>query len=380
MIADDIATFIGRYVVVDDDKRLIMALWVLHTYCFEVFPQTPYLAINSPERECGKTRLVETLEQVCHRSWSVINPSESVVYRKINSDKPTLLLDEVDGLFKKGSPYEHLVTLLNTGNRATARVPRVLNPRSDELIEYNVFCPKVLAGIGKLPDTIGSRSIPIRLERKTRSQPVEDFRARDVEPAATALRDQIASWIQDAEIDDEPQKLGQLTDRQQDCVEPLLSIADALGCGTEARAALVRLFMAERLDIEETDGVKLLRDLRTVFDNHPGAPAGQTATLLKELKELPESQWVSYDYGRGITAQTMGKLLKDYGVKSETIRGQFVDDDGSVKQTKKGYRRDKLKSAWERYLPDTSGDAANDNDATAEGVTVTADVTLENLD
>jgi len=147
-LVDEVQRFIARYVVMDDDQRLVVALWVLHTYVFEVFTQTPYLAVNSPEKQCGKSTLLGVLEHSCNRPWNTCNPSEAVIYRKIHAQKPTLLLDEVDGIFRKGSPYEHLATLLNVGIRAGTKVPRVLNPKSNELIEYNVFCPKVLAGIG----------------------------------------------------------------------------------------------------------------------------------------------------------------------------------------------------------------------------------------
>lgn len=88
---------------------------------------------------------------------------------------------------RKWTAAWHLATLLNVGIRAGTKVPRVLNPKSNELIEYNVFRPKVLAGIGTLPDTVASRSIPIRLERRTRDQKLERFRPRCVEPVGVAL-------------------------------------------------------------------------------------------------------------------------------------------------------------------------------------------------
>ncbi len=32
--------------------------------------------------------------------------------------------------------------------------------------KFEVFCPKVLAGIGELPDTVGDRSLRIELKRQ----------------------------------------------------------------------------------------------------------------------------------------------------------------------------------------------------------------------
>jgi hypothetical protein len=329
----------------DGDKLLIVTLWTLHTYCVEAFPQTPYLAVNSPEKQCGKTRLLEVLEQVCNRPWKATNPSEAVVYRKVNKTKPTLLLDEVDGIFKKGSPYEHLATLLNAGNRAGTTVPRVLNPNSDTTIEYSIWCPKVLAGIGTLPDTIADRSIPIRLGRRTRDQPVERFRERYVAPEAKVLRDEIGAWVAGATISDEPPLPDELSDRQQDCAEPLLAIADATGYGDRARKALVTLLAGDRLDSEESAGLVLLRDLRRWFDERPQLESAYTSWLLQALKDMDESPWKTFDYGRPLDDRGLAALLRPYDVHSEPVRA-----DGE-KQLR-GYRRLKLEHAWRQYLPD----------------------------
>ena len=357
MLVDDVSEFIGRYVVLDDDERLVVALWVIHTYIFEAFPQTPYLAINSPERECGKTRLVEVLEQICCRAWKVISPSESVVYRKITTDKPTILIDEVDVMFSsKDSKFEPIVALLNAGNRAGTTVPRVLNPQSNELMEWKVFCPKVLAGIGTLPEATASRSIPIRLERKTREQIVERFRLRHVEGPATALRDQIQATLEEVQLDDEPDLPEALSDRQQDSAEPLLAIADALGCGDAARAALVGLFAGERADVVESDALKLLRDLRTIFGEHPDRKALFTEWIITYLEQLDDSPWKSW-FGRGVNANDIADLLRPYKVTSKQVK---IDGTG-----KKGYSRDDLWPVWERYLPPVSADDAGVTHAVA---------------
>ena len=40
-LVDDLMDFIGRFVVMTDDQRLIVALWVVHTHCLDAFEQTP---------------------------------------------------------------------------------------------------------------------------------------------------------------------------------------------------------------------------------------------------------------------------------------------------------------------------------------------------
>ena len=65
----EITTFIDRYVVLTRAQRDATVLWVAHTHVFGAAETTPYLHITSPEKACGKTRLLETLDQLVARPW-----------------------------------------------------------------------------------------------------------------------------------------------------------------------------------------------------------------------------------------------------------------------------------------------------------------------
>jgi hypothetical protein len=82
-----------------------------------------------------------------------------VLYRKVARDKPTLLLDEVDPIFGKrlGTDAEGPRALLDAGYRPGILVPRCVGPKVD-IRDFEMYCPKALAGIGELPDTLASRS------------------------------------------------------------------------------------------------------------------------------------------------------------------------------------------------------------------------------
>jgi hypothetical protein len=123
--------------------------------------------------------------------------------------------------------------------------------------------------------------------------------------------------------------------------------ADACGCGTPARNALVTLLTGERLDNQETLRVRLLRDLRTVWEAREAKRDGRrirtirTTSLLTELCAMDEAPWGSW-YGREFEARDLASLLKPYGIHSRPVR----NDDKVVK----GYKRDDLYDAWQRYL------------------------------
>jgi hypothetical protein len=60
-LLDELRKHFARYVVLPKHADLALALWTLHTWVFEIFDVTPYLAITSPTRRCGKTVLMTML-------------------------------------------------------------------------------------------------------------------------------------------------------------------------------------------------------------------------------------------------------------------------------------------------------------------------------
>jgi hypothetical protein len=173
-LVQDVMGFVRRYVVLSDAQLVVVALFVIHTHVVEHCQQTPYISISSPDPECGKSRLMEVSELLVTRPWMVVNPSEAVLFRKVHSDTPTLLWDEIDTVFAPATERFHQEqrAMLDQGHRRHGRVPRFIG---DKVVEFRVFSPKMFAGIGALPDTIARRSIPIRMQRRASSEPVHDF-------------------------------------------------------------------------------------------------------------------------------------------------------------------------------------------------------------
>jgi hypothetical protein len=333
----DLMAFIRRYVVMTREQLLVTALWIIHTHCMESVEQTPYLAVTSPEKRCGKSRLLETIEMLL--------PSEAVVYRKVHNDVPTMLLDEVDAIFnpRNADRYEGLRALLNNGHRRGAKVPRCIGV-TNKIAEFNTFCAKVLAGIGTLPDTVADRSIPIRLERKTQQDTAAQFKRREVQPDAEALRKRVERWTKKnkaALAKARPDMPTELNDRMQEGCEILVAIADVLGCGGDARRALVTLFQGERLDDQESMRMRLLRDTRAIYEQLQ-LPRISTARLLAELRSIEDAPWDHY-YNRGLEARDLSSLLRHYGIAPTTVRTKSG-------APAKGYKRDDFQDAWTRYL------------------------------
>jgi hypothetical protein len=221
--------------------------------------------------------------------------------------------------------------------------------------DFPVFCPKAVAGIGKLPDTVADRSIPIELQRRRPGEHVERFRLRKAGPEALALQSVAASWAEahlTALSEAEPELPDELDDRAQDIIEPLLAIADEMGgeWPERARKAAVALLAGEDREDSESLGVRLLRDIRTVFDGEEGADRLATGVILEKLHDAEEAPWGSLR-GEPLDARGLARFLKPYGIKPEQLRVA----DNKVR----GYRRASFEDAWARYLPATPEEAVH---------------------
>jgi hypothetical protein len=81
---------------------------------------------------------------------------------------------------------------------------------------FAVFGPKAFAGIGQLPDTIADRSIPIRLNRKSKSDRIHRFRYAAEKAAAAPIVDALKEWsakVTKTLADAEPDLPEELSDR-----------------------------------------------------------------------------------------------------------------------------------------------------------------------
>jgi len=352
-LLNDICNMITKYVVLTPQQADAVALWVIHTWTFEAAETTPYLSITSPEKRSGKTRLLETLERLVRKPWFTGRTSAAALYRKVDKELPTLLLDEIDATLKGDKELsETLRGILNTGHRKGGAVTITVGQGSNfDVRDFSTFCPKAIAGIGSLPDTVADRSISIELKRKAKPEPISRFRHRTVAQETAPIRSKLESWAEDnmnrvAElIEAEPELPNTLSDRAADGWEPLVAIADLAGSEWSERARRAATTISADEEDDGSIGVRLLTDIATVFKGRVDQPNISTAGLLSDLGEMAEAPWADW-FGKQITARQLAKWLNPYGIKSRGIR---LGD-----QTPKGYRREDFIDAWSRYTPDLS--------------------------
>lgn len=345
-VLDSVLRFVRRFVSLTEAQGRTITLWTAHTHAFEAADCTPYLAVNSAEKQSGKTRLLEVLRFLVFNAWFTGRVSAAVLTRKIDAVCPTLLLDESDAAFGSEKEYaEVLRGILNTGYRRGGVASCCVGQGANiSYKDFSTFCPKVIAGIGKLPDTVADRSIPIRLKRARRGE-VEKFREREVESQAGEIKAEVAAWcavnLEKLRVA-RPDILPELSDRQADCCEPLLAIADlAVGDWPEkTRAALVALCTEGQAD-DQSIGARLLADIRQIFEG-TGVDRIGSAELVESLAAIETSPWAEWCHGKPITPPRLARLLNPFGIAPDSVRF------GSG--TRKGYQLEDFVDAFDLYL------------------------------
>jgi hypothetical protein len=359
-ILERVLEFTRRYVVFRSDAQAVaVALWVAHTHAATAADVTPYLAVTSPEKRSGKTRLLEVLELLVPQPLRAASISEAALFRTVDEGGGVLLLDETDAIFSPKTNHEDLRKLINAGYRRGALVARC-EPAGKAIVtrRFEAFCPKVLAGIGQLPDTVADRSIPIRLQRRAPGERVDRFRYRDAVLEAEGIREALEAWgIREAERlkDAWPELPDALDDRASDGWEPLFAIADAAGGGWPARAREAALALHGDDGAEDdTFGVRLLADVREVIGDRDRISSAELASSLAELEEAP---WGDLR-GKALDARGLAHRLRPFGIRPKKIR--------LGEQTLQGYDMDDFADSWSRYLPPALEPVSERNTGTSQ--------------
>jgi hypothetical protein len=366
-LLDELVQFIEQYVVLPPHAAVAVALWIVHTYLIDVTDYTPYLLVTSPVRECGKTTLLEVLFNLSYRAQMTGGITAAGLYRRIDRLAPTMLLDELDTRLR-GDSGELLRGVLNTGFQRSGKQTICVGDEHKDT-DFSTFCPKVLAGIGRVWDTVTSRSIPLRLARANKGElaRLTKLRGDRIGAACLPLRRKLGRWAADnraaLRVADSvaPAQLGA---RQSDVWRPLFSLADVAGGRWPelSRTSACALYgFAE----EEGDyGLLLLQDLKSLFDEHEGAALASTA-IVEALATMEDRPWPEYRNDRPISKNGLASLIGRFGVKPKNIRVGV--------EIVKGYEYAALLPAFNTYLTPPSPSATS---ATEPGSTDVADVAV----
>jgi hypothetical protein len=281
---------------------------------------------------------------LCFRALQAANISAPALFRAIEKWTPTLLIDEVDSFLREN---EEARGILNSGHtRSSAFVIRCEGD-DHEPTRFSTWGAKALCGIGQLADTLADRSIPLRLSRKKANEQTENI--RHVAPDYWgSLRSKIARWTDDHRdviSRARPDLVDGLHDRANDCWEPLLAIANAIGGDWPQRAREAAKALHGADSDASSSGVELLADIRQIFQRK-GITRLFTTDLLKALVEDDEGPWATWNRGQPMTARQLSNRLKGFDVRPTQVR--------IGEGNRRGYDLIDFADAFARYLPEGS--------------------------
>ena len=156
-LLNDLVAIFTRYVILPKRAAEALALWVVHAWAFDAWDISPFMVIISPEKRCGKTTVLIILQFLTPRSELASNISAAAVFRYVEDERPTLLIDEADTFIKDN---EEMRGVLNSGHTKTAAyVIRTVEVCGEHKAKrFSTLAPKAIATIRSLADT--SRTAP----------------------------------------------------------------------------------------------------------------------------------------------------------------------------------------------------------------------------
>jgi hypothetical protein len=333
---DLVRYLLEQYVELQAHEYIAVSLWVLHTHVYSGFMHTPRLTVTSPVRDCGKSLLIDVIEQLVSRPRKSDGITAAVLYHVIDKELPTLLIDEGDNV---GFQFNHDRRLvINSGHKKGGKVPRLIGGKPHY---FSTFAPAAIAKIGILPLPIMSRSVVIHMTRAARPlRRFDDTDLQDLNIAYSVVR----AWAREVQLDTNPELPTELRrTRPSDNWRPLIAIADSFGpaWGTLAREAAIAFSRGYH---DEDIGVVLLADIR---DQFAAARVDRfvSATLVAALNEMDGAPWADWR-GRGLTQSELAKLLAPFHIRPRVI---WPLQRGPKTRSARGYLKSQFASAWESY-------------------------------
>lgn len=340
-LLEGIGDHLARHMALTPGAREVLALFAVVTHAMPAFQVAPYVALESPTPECGKSRLLELLRPLVLRGWHTLMPSTAVLFRVLEQYGPTVLMDESEAVRTgRGEAALNVRDLLLGGYRRGATVPRCVGD-THQVHFFEVFGPKVFALVGELPAALRSRCIRIPIRRRRPDEQVEPVTPA-VEVRALELARRARRWAEDhlEELKAVEVVLPEgVEDRAAEVWSPLFAVATVAG-GEWPRLAAEALEALSGGRSEADARELLLADLRELFEGEEAIPS---AALVEALAAMEDRPWPEWRHGKPITTRQLAAMLRGFDVRPRDV--------WTAEGARKGYRARDLADAWGRYLP-----------------------------
>ena len=299
-----------------------LALWVMLSYCYPIFPAVPYLYLAGPAGS-GKTRTMDLIGRMVFRPMFSSNISAANLFRSLHQRGGVLLLDEAERLKDHDSPEtKDINSILLSGYRRGGRATR-LESVGDQWrsVTFDVYSPKLLACIRGLPPELASRSITLRLSRASAGSPRASRSLDDTPEQQQHVVDLLHAWTLEhaSKLIDVPAPATTLHNRDAERWNPLLRIAASIDLPDVLDYVIDHAARQVEQDADdqtpEADPA-LLAALHELLTTRPRCTAGDVLELATDADpDAFSSEW---------NARRVGAVLRRYGFRTERTGGKRV--------------------------------------------------------
>ena len=358
-LLDSIAAEVRKLFVIGEAELTAVVLWIVHTHAHDEARISPYLWLWSPVKGCGKSNLLGFMKVLVHRPMGCTFITAAVLYRSIQANKPTLLIDEVDK-FLNSNP--ELRGVFQDGHRRGGSVPRcVQGPNGTfTVVDFPTWAPRVMAGLNRLPAEITDRTIKLVLQMVTREEQdtIEDFDEMEIGNQQYDLKRKIVRWVEDHRdnlaTNWKPELPALHPPRLRDNWRAFAAIADEAGGAWPERVRLACVELSISKENDRDDGLDMLRCIKAIFDERISDRI-RSQDLLEKLNEMEDQRWPSYNDGQWpIKPAQVAEVLSPFSIKPSQI--WFGPRQSRVQA--RGYMRESFEKAWNRYLQASDDEAS----------------------
>lgn len=346
-LPDLIAAVLSEYIDVDEHDAVAITLWTAFSHVYDQFSISPRLVLKSPEPGCGKSSLLDLLVLLCARGVRWDAGTAAAMFRCIDADHPSLMIDEVDCLDLAGT----IEQVMRSGHRKGGFVTRHLDGANKYFATHGVMALAIVEK--KLSEALLDRGVIIELKKTMRKDLRDIDDQKHIDEAVKPIYRQICAWARTKpKLNLQPDLPEKLHNRRANNWKTLISIADCFGevWGKKARAATLASLRIKK----QEPAHRMLVSFKRVFDDVLKDDRGRVDDIIKALHDLHDAPWNEYCGRNGTGAPhkicdaEVTQLLARYGIHPGTVwpKGRKK---GDKSKSFRGYMRSWFEDAWARY-------------------------------
>ena len=297
------------------ELRAVFAVWALSSYFFPLFLSFPRLALSG-EKESGKSKVLGVLRETAWNALLMLTPTPAVLFRLVSEFRPTLLLDEMEGL--SGDDAREILAILNSGYKVGGAVPRCEGERTKRVELFEVYAPTAMAAIRSLNTVTESRAIPVTMQRGTDASKLN----AEIDPAdplygrirSGCYRLLLERWHSVQSACQSTPIPPWLNGRARELWKPLLAVA-AVADAEDGLALTVDLHALAREHVEDREGASTEAEalLALLADQ-----LGSTDRLTVRPGDLREALRDRLGWRDSPSAEAVGSWLRRLGFRRST--------------------------------------------------------------